>query len=121
IPLKGRRRALGTLVLEDVRLDPGSELELLDRANEMGRPLSATIENVLLLEDVLQSRRELDNTFNSLADLVVVCSGDGRIVHVNQAYGDRAGTTRRDLVYRPLDEPVGSAVGQLFSQDLTRL
>ena len=120
IPLKGRRRALGTLVMEEVRLDPGSELELLERADEMGRQLSAAIENVLLLEDVLRSRRELDNTFNSLADLVVVCSGDGRIVHVNQAFSDRAGKTRQELVDRPLDELVGAGTQKLLSEALER-
>ena len=104
VPLKGRRRALGTFVMEDVRLDPGSELELLERADEMGRQLAAAIENVLLLDDVLRSRRELDNTFNSLADLVVVCNRDGRVVHVNQTFSARAGKPRHELIDRPLDE-----------------
>jgi len=73
VPLKGRRRALGTFVMDGVRLDPGREIELLERADEMGRQLSAAIENVLLLEDVLQSRRELDNTFILFTAVVVRC------------------------------------------------
>jgi two-component system NtrC family sensor kinase len=120
VPLKGRRRALGTLVMEEVRLDPGSELELLERADEMGRQLSAAIENVLLLEDVLHSRRELDNTFNSLADLVVVCNRDGRVVHVNEAFSRRVGKTRPELLDRPLDELVGSGTQRLLFQALER-
>ena len=120
IPLKGRRRALGTLVMEEVRLDPGSELELLERADEMGRQLSAAIENVLLLEDVLRSRRELDHTFNSLADLIVVCNREGRVVHVNQAFSDRAGMARQELIDRPLDELVGSGTQELLVQALER-
>jgi two-component system, NtrC family, sensor kinase len=118
VPLKGRRRALGTLVVEDVRIDPGSELALLDRGDEMGRQLSAAIENVLLLEDVLQSRRELTNTFNSLADLVVVCNRDGRVVHVNEAFSSRIGRQRQELVDRPLDELVGSGTHKLLFQAL---
>ena len=97
IPLKGRRRALGTLVMEDVRLDPGSQMDLLDRADEMGRQLAAAIENVLLLDAVLRSRRELENTFNSLADLVAVSDQDGRLVYVNGAFLEphRQGRGRR--------------------------
>jgi PAS domain S-box-containing protein len=118
VPLKGRRRALGTLVMEEVRLDPGSELELLERTEEMGRQLSAAIENVLLLEDVLQSRRELDNTFNSLSDLVIVCDRGGRVVHVNEAFSQRAGKTRTELLDRPLDELVGAGTHKLLFEAL---
>jgi signal transduction histidine kinase len=106
IPLKGRRRALGTLVLDDVRLEPRGELELLDRAGEMGRQLSSAIENVLLLDAVLRSRRELDNTFNSLADLVVVTDREGRIVNVNRAFLNRVRKRREDTLDRPLADVV---------------
>ena len=58
--------------MEEVRLESGSQMDLLDRADELGRQVSAAVENVLLLDDVLRSRRELENTFNSLADLVAV-------------------------------------------------
>ena len=83
VPLKGRRRALGTLVMEEVRLEPGSQMDLLERADEMGRQLAAAVENVLLLDAVLRSRRELENTFNSLADLVAVSDQDGLLVSMN--------------------------------------
>ena len=120
VPLKGRRRALGTLVMDGVRLDPGCEIELLERADEMGRQLSAAIENVLLLEDVLQSRRELDNTFNSLADLVLVCDRDGRVVHVNETFSRRTGRARHELIDRPLDELIGPGTQKLLFQALAR-
>ena len=118
IPLKGRRRALGTFVMEEVRLDPGSELELLERADEMGRQSAATIENVLLLEDVLRSRNELVNTFNSLVDLVAVCNREGRVVHVNRAFSHRAGKTPEELLDRPLDELVAPGARRLLAQAL---
>jgi PAS domain S-box-containing protein len=118
VPLKGRRRALGTLVLEGVRLDPGGALDLLARTDEMGRQLSSAIENVLLLEDVLRSRRELENTFNSLADLVVVCNREGRVVHVNRSFGERIGQTRQSLIDRPLSEIVGSRTFELLARAL---
>ena len=91
VPLKGRRRALGTLVMEEVRLEPGSQMDLLERADEMGRQLAAAVENVLLLDAVLRSRRELENTFNSLADLVAVSDQDGRLVSMNVAFLERIG------------------------------
>ena len=69
-------------------------MDLLERADEMGRQLAAAIENVLLLDAVLRSRRELENTFNSLADLVAVSDQDGRLVYMNVAFLERIGTAR---------------------------
>ena len=120
IPLKGRRRALGTLVMDGVRLDSASERKLLERADEMGRQLSAAIENVLLLEDVLQSRRELENTFNSLTDLVIVFNRKGRVVNVNQAFSQRAGTSRQELQDMPIDQLVGESTQKVLYQTLER-
>ena len=97
VPLKGRRRALGTLVMEEVRLDPGSQIDLLERADEMGRQLAAAVENVLLLDAVLRSRRELENTFNSLVDLVAVSDQDGLLVSMNVAFLERVGMTHQEL------------------------
>jgi PAS domain S-box-containing protein len=120
VPLKGRRRALGTLVLDGVRPDPGAEMDLVGRAQEAGRQISAAIESVLLLEDVLQSRRQLEDTFNSLADLIVVCDGDGRITDVNRAFSDRIARPRADLMNRLLEEVVAPAMGRLVAEALHR-
>lgn len=114
IPLKGRRRALGTLVMEEVRFEPGRHIDLLERADEMGRQLAAAIENVLLLDAVLRSRRELENTFNSLTDLVAACDQDGRLVYMNSAFLDRVGLTRQELVDRPIADVVGAATATLI-------
>jgi PAS domain S-box-containing protein len=114
VPLKGRRRALGTLVIEEVRLEPGSQMDLLERADEMGRQLAAAIENVLLLDAVLRSRRELENTFNSLADLVAVCDQDGRLISMNVAFLERIGLTRQQLIDRPIADVVGPATNELI-------
>ena len=48
VPLRGCRRALGTIVFDGVRVEPGGELDLLDRADELGRQLSSAIENMQL-------------------------------------------------------------------------
>lgn len=114
IPLKGRRRALGTLVMEGVRLEPGLQMELLERADEMGRQLAGAVENVLLLDAVLRSRRELENTFNALADLVAVSDQNGRLVYMNAAFLERVGLTRQELIDRPIADVVGPATRDLI-------
>jgi len=108
IPLRGRRRALGTVVFEGVRVETGGELDLLDRADLLGLHLSSAIENLQLLESVTRSRRELENAFDSIAHLVVVCDPRGVIVHANQAFAGRLGLSRDELIDRPLTECIGS-------------
>jgi len=108
VPLKGRRRALGTLEITAVRAEPGDEIDLLDRLEEVARQLSAAIENVWLLEDLLRSRRELESTFNSLADLVVVCDSRLQLTHANQAFAARLGRRAADLIEHPLSEFFGA-------------
>ena len=110
VGLRGRRRALGTLVFEGMRIEPGGEADVLARTEEVGRQLSAAIENTQLLEQVLQSRRALENTFNSLADLVAVCDHSLQVVHVNQAFAHRVGSTRQSIVDKPLGEFAGPEV-----------
>jgi PAS domain S-box-containing protein len=107
VPLRGRRRALGTIVFEGVRVETGGELDLLDRADELGHQLSSAIENMQLLDDVISSRRELENTFDSIAHLVAVADGRGRIAHVNQAFATRVGLTSEELLDRPLTDFIG--------------
>ncbi|HYM22120.1 MAG TPA: ATP-binding protein [Vicinamibacterales bacterium] len=108
VPLRGTRRALGTIVFEGMRVDPGGELDVLDRADELGRQLSSAIENMQLLEDVARSRRELENTFDSIAHLVAVSDSRGLIVHVNRAFASRVGRTRGQLLNQPLGDYLGS-------------
>ena len=107
VPLRGTRRALGTVVLEGVRIEPGGELDLLDRADELGRQLANAVENLQLLDDVLRSRRELENTFDSIAHLVIVCDRRGHVMHANKAFATLVGKTREQLLDRPLSDVVG--------------
>ncbi|MGE3177547.1 MAG: ATP-binding protein [Vicinamibacterales bacterium] len=115
VPLRGRRRALGTVVFDGVRVETGGELDLLDRADELGAQLAGAVENLQLLEDVIRSRRELENTFDSIAHLVVVSDQRGRIVHANKAFTQRVGLTREDLVQRPLAECIGPELAAWLS------
>src|SRR6185503_1224899 len=66
------------------------------------------IENMQLLDDVMRSRRELENTFDSITHLVAVSDTRGHIVHVNQAFATRVGRDRNELLNRPLADHLGA-------------
>jgi PAS domain S-box-containing protein len=119
VPLRGTRRALGTIVFEGVRVETGGELDLLDRADELGRQLSSAIENMQLLDDVMRSRRELENTFDSITHLVAVSDRRGHIVAVNQAFASRTGVGRDELLNRPLADFIGSELASWLEQHHT--
>jgi PAS domain S-box-containing protein len=107
VPLRGTRRALGAIVCEGVRVEPARELALVERAAELGRQLSSAVENLQLLDDVIRSRRELENTFDSIADLVAVSDRRGRIANANLAFAKWVGSTRRALLDRALADYIG--------------
>ena len=109
-PLRGRRRGLGVLELTRVRVETGDAIDMLDRVEEVARQVSAAVENMWLLEDVLRSRRELESTFNSLTDLVVVTDDRARITQVNRAFATRTGKEAEHLKERNLAEFVGRDV-----------
>ncbi len=111
VPLRGCRRALGTVVFDGVRVEAGGEIDLLDRADELGRQLSSAIENMQLLDDIVRSRRELENTFDSISHLVAVSDMRGLIVHVNKAFATRVGQKREELLNQPLAEHLGPELG----------
>jgi PAS domain S-box-containing protein len=115
VPLRGTRRALGTIVFDGVRVQPGGELDLLDRADQLGRQLANAIENIQLLDDLIRSRRELENTFDSITNLVAVTDRRGHLTHVNQAFAARLGRTRDELNDRPLADCVGDELASWMS------
>jgi two-component system, NtrC family, sensor kinase len=116
VPLRGCRRALGTVVFEGVRVEPGGELDLLDRADELGRQLSNAVENLQLLDDVIRSRRELEDTFDSIAHLIAVFDRGGRIVHVNNAFAARVGRPRDQLIEQPITDLVGPELAMWLAE-----
>ena len=116
VPLRGRRRALGTLVVEGIESASDRGSKLLDYADELGRQLSSALENVQLLEAIIRSCRELNNTFNSIADLVAVCDRRLCLVHVNRAFASRVGLSCEDALDRPLTQFLGPETGEWISQ-----
>jgi two-component system NtrC family sensor kinase len=116
-PLRGRRRALGVLELTGVRVEAGDAIDMLDRVEEVARHVSSAIENVWLLDDVVQSRRELESTFNSLTDLVIVTDGHGLITQANRAFASRVGRSTTALKGRALGDFVGREVVEWIDEE----
>jgi len=108
-PLRGWRRALGTLVIDGEPHDLPEE-DYVEAVGDLGRQLSFALENVQLLEDVLQHRRLLEDTFNSLVDLVVVTDTGLRVVQTNDAFMSRVGRAKHEIIDRPLAELVGAEI-----------
>jgi PAS domain S-box-containing protein len=99
-----------------VSIETGRELAILNAAEQLGRQLSSAMENLQLLDDLVRSRRELENTFDSITHLVAVWDRRGRIAHVNHAFASRVGFTRDELLERPLDEFVGPELRQWLNR-----
>jgi PAS domain S-box-containing protein len=106
-PLRGWRRALGTLVIEGPMTYDADRQQQLNVVGDLARQLSVGIENVQLLEEMLLQRRLLEDTFNSLVDLVIVTDQAQRVVQMNDAFALRIGQSRADLIERNLSELVG--------------
>ena len=110
VGLKGRRRALGVLAVDGVRVEPGGEVALLDRCREIGQQLSAVLDNVQLLDEVLRSHAQLASVFDALSELVVVIGADDVIVDVNRACAERLGQARDAIVDRPYHDELSSSL-----------
>lgn len=108
-PLRGSRRALGTLIMEGGAVDTADD-QCVELAEGFARQLAVAIENVSLLDEVLRQRRLLEDTFNSLSDLVVVTDGALRVVQTNNLFAARAGATSTELMNRPLGDLIGRAM-----------
>jgi PAS domain S-box-containing protein len=110
-PLRGWRRALGTVVVEGKPRDL-DDRQFVDAIYDFGRQFSFALENVQLLEEVIQQRRLLEDTFNSLIDLVVVIDSTTRVVQMNDAFASRVGSSRGAVIDRPLSELVSPEIAQ---------
>lgn len=111
VPLRGWRRALGTLVVEGQPRDV-DEQQLVDLSLDLARQLSSAVESVLVLDELIRQHRLLEDTFDSLADMVVVTDAQGRAVQLNSALAARVGASRAALVDQPLETLVGPSIAQ---------
>ena len=125
-PLRGWRRALGTMVLENAAASELTAEQVLVLSDHVARHLSGAIENIQLLEEVVRQHRLLHDSFDSLVDLVIVTDPGGAVVHMNDAArrlttsGEPFGTPLAALagseiarwVSSPADAPARSAAGR---------
>lgn len=109
IPLRGWRRALGTLVLEGHARAVDAGL-FVDLAMDLARQLSGAIESVLVLEELIRQHRTLEDTFDSLAEMIVVVDKGNRTLRLNSALASRIGAKRSELIDQPLEKVVGPAI-----------
>ena len=108
VPLRGWRRALGALVIDGALAGALDEEQLVEFAHELGRQLAVGIENVQLIEEIVRQRRLLEDTFNSLVDLVAVMDRRLRIVQTNEAFAARVHVPRNELIDRPIADLVAA-------------
>ena len=115
VPLRGRRRALGVVVLDGVRMRPGDEARLLTHLDGLGRQLANLLENAQLIDEVLRATREIENAFDSMEDVVLVCDPQGRVTRANAVAARRLGRTRASIESSPLTNLVGGALAAWLS------
>jgi two-component system, NtrC family, sensor kinase len=109
VPLRGRRRALGTIVIEGP-FTGGLDTAMVALVHDLAGQLSAAIEHGQLLEEITLQRRLLEDTFDSLVDLVLVTDAAWRVVQMNGSFIARMGMTRQEMLERPLSDLVGREV-----------
>ena len=107
VALRGRRRALGTLVIEGLVPSGERDPDVLDLVDWLGRTLAGAVETAQLFAGVLQARRELEHTFDSIADLVAVFDQHLTLVEANQALARRVGHPIEELRERPIRDVIG--------------
>lgn len=110
-PLRGWRRALGTLVIEGQAREVDDEA-VVELSADLARQLSIAVESVVVLEELIRQRRILEDTFDSLADMVLVTDAEHRVVQINDALVLRVGMARTDLLGRPADDVVGKPIAE---------
>lgn len=107
VALLGRRRALGTLVIEGLVPSGERDPDVLDLVDWLGRTLAGAVETAQLFAGVLQARRELEHTFDSIADLVAVFDQHLTLVEANQALARRVGRPVEELREQPIRDVIG--------------
>jgi PAS domain S-box-containing protein len=120
-PLRGWRRALGTLIFEgtpSADLTPEQTLEL---AHDVSHQLSTVIENLQLVEEVVRQHRLLKDSFNSLVDLVIVTDNARRIVQTNDALARCVGRRQDDMFQTDLATLVGAELAEWVTGSDERL
>ncbi len=99
VSIPGKESALGILGI-------GSSTERVFQSDEsrfianVANLLGLTVQNVMLFEHAAASRKQWLDTFDSIDDLILVHSLEGKIVRANQALAERVGFEPSTLIGR---------------------
>ena len=115
VPLRGRRRALGVVVLDGIRMSSGDEARVLSHLDGLGRQLANLLENAQLIDEVLRATREIENAFDSMEDVVLVCDPQGRVTRANAVAARRLGRSRASIESSSLTSLVGDGLSAWLS------
>ena len=100
VPLHARDRVIGTMSVGSCRPHRFDEHETGLIAT-MGQQVGLAVEKAQLFQQVSQDKREWEDTFDAITDLISVQDMNGCIVRVNRALMDRLQLPREQLVGRP--------------------
>ena len=103
ISIPGKESPLGILAVgsSSARVFQANELRF---AASVANLLGLTLQNITLLEQAATSHKQWVDTFDSIDDLIMVHSPDGKIVRANRAFAERVGFESSALIGKPLRE-----------------
>ena len=84
-----------------------SKIPLRDSQGEISGVLGSYLDitdRKLAEEKIIKAKREWEDTFDAITELIFIHDSDGRIIRANRAYGQMAGMSLAELVGRPFYE-----------------
>ena len=84
-----------------------SKIPLRDSQGEISGVLGSYLDitdRKLAVEKIIKAKREWEDTFDAITELIFIHDSDGRIIRANRAYGQMAGMSLAELVGRPFYE-----------------
>ncbi|MFQ5881809.1 MAG: ATP-binding protein [Candidatus Methylomirabilales bacterium] len=97
VPLTSKGNSIGAMVLGKREPFPFAreELELLA---SIGDKIGVAVENRILYNRILQAKKEWEETFDAIPDLIFIHDKEHRILRANKALAERLGTLPEALV-----------------------
>jgi PAS domain S-box-containing protein len=84
-----------------------SKIPLRDSQGEISGVLGSYLDitdRKLAEEKIINAKKEWEDTFDAITELIFIHDSDGRIIRANRAYGQMAGMSLAELVGRPFYE-----------------
>ncbi|MEW5806959.1 MAG: PAS domain S-box protein [Acidobacteriota bacterium] len=106
IPLKTKNEIIGTLDFGSSMVN-GFAGEPILIAEELANQVAVAISNAELFEGIMKSRREWQNTFDSILDPICIHGSDGSILKVNWAFARKVNSIPSELIGKMCHEVFG--------------